>query len=342
MSASSKANQTPKGSEPSARKRLLYFAAFGGVVIAIVVGAAALMLGDLFGRWNSGTLREPKGLAQGVQVAPFLSLNDTRLFPYGIAPSGEAGAFYLSLFGGSAVRQVSADGTMRFFAQLQAPGALAFSGGALYVIDYNEVGALTSGSLKRIAADGTLSNVSESPVARGLPLFAGLVADRSGHLYLTHPENGSVWRITEDGTATLFWGAPQVANTRPSTTALAYDRLSNALIVADSANGTLYRLTIGETAESEMIYRQQGFDPRALAVDASGRVLVAAWQGDNGFLYRLEADGKLVALADGFRQPTSILYREGTAYVVSSGTFGLIGGVEVAPPFRVDAVTLPE
>lgn len=340
MSASPKTGQAPERSEPSAARRVLYFVIFGAVVIAIVVGAAALLLGDLFGRWNSSPLREPKALAEGVEIVPFLSLNDSRIFPYGIA-YGE-GEFYLSLFGGNAVRRITPEGTMRFMAQLDAPAALAYLRNTVYVIDYNQVGAFSSGALKAIAADGSLRSVSESPAARGLPLFAGLAADPQGLLYLSHPENGSIWQITLGGTATLLWTAPQVANTRPSPTGLAYNRWDESLFVADSGTGSLYRLVMTESGvESQLLYRQQGFDPRALTIDRQGRLFVAAWQGDNGTLYRYsEADG-LVALAEGFRQPTSIVAVENTVYVVNSGTFGLIGGVEVRPPFRVDAVRLP-
>jgi sugar lactone lactonase YvrE len=341
VSASSKTDRAAERGEPSAARRVLYFVIFGAVVIGIIVAAAALLLGDLFGRWNSSPLREPKALATDVTIAPFLSLNDNRIFPYGIAYGN--GEFYVSLFGGNAVRKVTADGAMRFVAQLDAPAALAFSGNTLYVLDYNQVGAYGSGALKAIAADGTLRNVSDSPAARGLPLFAGLTADKQGNLYLSHPENGTVWRIAPDGAATLFWTAPQVASARPSLTGLAYDRWDDSIIVADSGTGSLYKLiTTASGVESQLLYRQQGFDPRALAVDLASRVLIAAWQGDNGTLYRLDATDGLVALAEGFRQPTSVIVVENTAYVVSSGTFGLIGGVEVKPPFRVDAVQLPD
>ncbi|MFQ3536766.1 MAG: hypothetical protein SNJ58_12910 [Aggregatilineales bacterium] len=340
MNVSPKTKQAPERSEPSPARRILYFIIFGAVVIGIVVGAAALLLGDLFGRWNSSPLREPKALAQGVEIVPFLSLNDERIFPYSIAYGD--GEFYLSLLGGNAVRKVTAEGAMRFVAQLQAPGALVYDQKTLYVIDYNQVGAYSTGALKAIAQDGTLRNISDSPSTRGLPLFAGLAVGR-GMLYLSHPENGTIWRITPEGSATLFWTAPQVANTRPSPTGLAYDRWNDSLIVADSATGSIYRLiTTDRGVESKLLYRQQGFDPRALAVDLQSRVLIAAWQGDNGALYRLDEANGLVALVEGFRQPTSVIIVEGSAYVVSSGTFGLIGGVEVKPPFRVDAVRLPD
>ncbi len=341
MSAPSKTDQASERGEPSAARRILYFVIFGAVVIGIVVGAAALLLGDLFGRWNSSPLREPKALAQGVTIAPFLSLNDERIFPYGIAYAD--GEFYLSLLGGNAVRKVTPEGAMRFMAQLDAPGALAYSRGKLYVIDYNQVGAFGTGALKVIAADGTLSNVGDSPSLRGLPLFAALAADGQGTVYLSHPENGSVWRITPDGRATLFWTASSVANARPSPTGLVYDPRSDSVIVADSGTGSLYRLIETETGvEGQLLYRQQGFDPRALALDRQGRLLVAVWQGDNGSLYRFDEANGLVALAEGFRQPTGVVVVDNSAYVVSSGAFGLIGGVEVKPPFRVDAVRLPD
>ncbi|MCS6871990.1 MAG: hypothetical protein RML95_14285 [Anaerolineae bacterium] len=340
MSASSKIKQAPEQGEPSAARRILYFLAFSAVVAGIVVGAALLLLNDLFGRWNSSPLREPKALAEGAEIVPFLSLNDKRIFPYGIAYGN--GEFYLSLFGGNAVRRVTTDGVMRFMAQLNAPAALAYSRETLYVLDYNQVGAFSTGALKAIAADGTLRNVSESPSARNLPLFAGITADQNGAVYLSHPENGTIWRVTPDGTATLLWTAPPVGNSRPSPTGIAHNRWDDSLIVADSGTGAVYRLSMTESGvESQLLYRQQGFDPRAVAVDVQGRVLIAAWQGDNGTLYRLDEANGLVALAEGFRQPTSVVVVNDMAYVVSSGAFGLIGGVEVQPPFRVDAVRLP-
>lgn len=337
---STKTDSAAERGEPSAARRVLYFVIFGAVVVGIVVAAAALLLGDLFGRWNSSPLREPKALAPKVTIRPFLSLGDERIFPYGLAYAD--GEFYLSLLGGSAVRRVTPDGAMRFMAQLDAPAALAYSRRTLYVLDYSQVGAYGTGTLKAIAMDGTLRSVSDSPAVRNLPLFAGLAADAYGNVYLTHPENGTVWHITGDGNATLLWTAPSVANARPSLTGIAYDSENEAIIVADSGTGSLYRLSMAASGvQSELLYRQQGFDPRALAIDGAGRILIAAWQGDNGTLYRLSESEGLVALAEGFRQPTSVLVVDETAYVVSSGTFGLIGGVEAKPPFRVDAISLP-
>lgn len=327
--------------EPSARKRIAYFLIFG-LIVAVIVGATVLFIyNDIVGRLNA-----PRGaakpIATNVTIAPFISFNEPRTFPMGLAaaPNGD---WYLSLMGAASIRSISADGGQnRFFAQATAPGAIALApDGFLYVIDYSAADSRALGKLKRYAPDGGSVFWGDALNLRGLPLLATLAIDAAGNVYVSHPDTGEVWRVDPNGIATAWWSMPPLREIRALPVGLAYDATQNRLIVTDAGTGTVYSVLLGsETPKGDVLYRQFGADIRAAALDDSGRVLLAIWKNENGQLARLELDGQLTLLAEGFRAPTSLHYAAGKIYIVNSDAPGLIGQIATNPPYTVDVVTL--
>ena len=247
------------------------------------------------------------------------------------------------MLGTGAVDRVSADGTRANFQHLTAPGAIARGAdGSLYVIDYQAADSRTYGLLKRIAPDGRISYFGEALNDRRLPLLAQLAVDAAGNVYVSYASSAEVWRVTPDGVAAAWWTVPPVGGVAGQPVGLAYDALKNALLVADPGTGSIYRLAVGTDAPSaETLFRQAGLDLRTLAVDAAGRVFVAHWIGDNGVLSRLEPDGTLITLADGFRAPVAILARADALYVANSALPAMLTRVGDEPPFTVSRVLLP-
>ena len=96
------------------------------------------------------------------------------------------------------------------------------------------------------------------------------------------------------------------------------------------------------------MFRQSDMDIQGIALDDQGRLLMAVWQGDNGQLIRLETNGAQTILADGFRAPMAIVYRDNKVYVANSDLLGvappILGFIpsplKAVPPFTVDVVDI--
>ncbi|MCC7208091.1 MAG: hypothetical protein IT323_12350, partial [Anaerolineae bacterium] len=117
------------------RKRLLYFAVFALIILAIVGGTVLLVWNDIQSRLETPA-REPVARAEGVRVSTFVSYDVKRAFPTGLAEDGDGGLI-VTLLGTGAVDRVTDDGQRANFQQLTAPGAIAQGpDGMLYVVDY--------------------------------------------------------------------------------------------------------------------------------------------------------------------------------------------------------------
>lgn len=324
------------------RRRILVIVLVGLAAILIVIVTLVLAFGDLASRLR-GTRHESRAVAEGVSVAPFLSLDEPRLFPTGLAAAPD-GSLYVSLFGAGAIQHVTPDGEATLFRSVTAPGALvATADGTLYVMDYQAADWRSAGTLQRILPDGETSAFGIGLPADGFPLLAQLTLDGEDNVYVSHPGTGEVWRVTPEGYASLWWRIPPLSGAQAQPTGLAYDRESNALLVADAGTGSVYRLRLeAETPVGELLHRQVGLALHGLSIDEEGRTLLAYWDHDRGVLARLEQDGTLVTLADYFRAPTAVLFRDNRVYVANSDLWGLVNEGSAQPPFTVDVVDVPE
>ncbi len=331
------------------RRIVLFFLAFG-FAVAVIIGLTALLI------YNSAVRprRDSKAVLAGVTVKPFVTLPNDNLFPMGLAAAPD-GTLYVTLFGTGAVMQVDAQGNATTWAatksQFRASGALAFGADrTIFVVDYSTTDPRAAvGTLRRVTADGKTAAFGVTPTGQplALPLFSQMVFAPNGNLYITDPASARVWQIAPDGSGTIWWTAPALGNTHAQPTGIAYDLTHNALIIGDAGTGSVYRLSLdGPTGNPLVLYRQSGADVQSVAVDGEGRVLISIWDHDNGQLARLESDGRLTMLADNFRAPTAILYRENKVYVANSDLLGLVpplfgvipSPLRAKPPFTVDVV----
>ncbi len=340
---------------PPIKRLILFFLAFGAAIAAII-GLTAILIYNSY----SAPRHDARPIAAGVTVAPFVTLSGENLFPMGLAAAPD-GTFYLTLFGTGAVMKVDAKGVATPW---PVPNGAVTAGGAitvgpdnaLYVIDFSSTNPRQStGILRRITMDSSGAKVTTfgvSPNGKMLSLFAQLAFDSAGSLFVTNPSSSEVWKFSSSGSGAVWWTAPSVGNDRSQPTALAYDPFHDALIVGDAGTGSVYRMSLAPNASGNgplLLYRQTGLEVQGVAVDDQGRVLIVVWAHDNGQLMRLETNGSLTMLADGFRAPTAVVYRNSKAYIVSSDMLGLVpplffgllpSPLRARPPFTVDVVDL--
>jgi uncharacterized repeat protein (TIGR03803 family) len=325
-------------------RRIAFFVGFAVVILAIIG-----LTGYLIYRSIIRPRHDAKAEAAGVTVSAFVNFPDDKVFPDGLAVAPD-GTLYLTTYGTGQLYKVDSTGKfMPFIAdktKLTAPGAVAVaSDGTVYVLDFIN-GLNGVGLVKKVAPDGSVTALSGADNA-DISLLGTLALDGANNVYVTTGAAG-VWRFTPDGTGTLWWAAPSATDTPAKTTGLAYDSAHKALLVGDSGSGTIYRVDVASKT-STTLYQKADFNVQAIALDDQGRPLIANWVHDSAEFSRLESDGTLVLLADGFRAPTAIAVEQGKAYVVNSDITGLVApdlfGVlpsplRAKPPFTVDVVTL--
>jgi len=349
----------PTAPQPAPDKRrpvgrlILFFATFIAAIL-IIVGLTGLLIYNSF----NTPRHEAKAVAGGVTVAPFVSLPEENSFPMGLTENPDGG-FYLTLFGTGAILRVDAQGKPSPLiaprTQIQAGGSIIVAPDkSLYVVDFFPTDPRqATGALKHISPAGDkVTTYGVMPGSKTLSLYAQLAFDAKGSLYITNPSTAEIWRVDPTGTGAVWWTAPSIGNTRAQPIGLAYDASRNALVVGDAGTGTVYRVAIadnGAAGNSSVLYRQTGMLVQGLALDNQNRALLLVWLHDTGQLLRLEDNGSANVMAEGFRWPTGIVYRDNKAYVVNSDVIGLVpplffglipSPLRAKPPFTVDVIDL--
>ena len=329
---------------------ILFVLAMTGAIVTITALTVFLIYNSL-----KAPRHDAKAASLGITVTTYLSFPEDNIYPIGLALAPD-GSFYLTQFGTGALLKADLQGKVTPVntanTSIKAPGSVAVAAdGSIYVVDYSSSNPNKSvGTLKRIAADGSVILLN-TPNGKALSLFAQLAFDAAGNLYVTSPSTAEIWRFDPSGSGRVWWAVPPLGSVASQPTGIAFDSAKQALIVGDAGTGTIYQVSIGAdgtAGNSVVLHRENDLEVQGVAIDERGRILFTDWQHDNGRLSRLESDGKLTLLADGFRAPTALVYRDSKAYVVNSDLLGLaqvLGGsvpspLKARPPFTIDVVSI--
>ena len=325
--------------------RFKRFLVIGGVlIVALVITAitASLIINAL-----SGTRHIGSGVANGVQVVPAITLPNDNVFPVGIARAAD-GTLIFTEFGLAQINKLAADGKVTPWLTskdgITAPGALISApDSSYYLLDFSSAKPGSSaGVIKRITADGKVSLLSDKGTNAGLSFLSQMALDPQGNLYVTFTVTGEVWRYAPNGQVTTWVKLAAVNTTAAEPTGIAYDAANKALIVADGATGTIYRVPFnpdGSAGAPNVLYRDATLAFQGVTFDDKGRLLLLAWLHDDGQLAQLDASGKYILLAQSFRDPSTLLATADKVYVVNSDIPGLIPLLHAKPPFTIDVVT---
>ena len=181
----------------------------------------------------------------------------------------------------------------------QPNGVSSTSAGIVYVAD------TANATIRKIAADGTVTTFAGSTGTRGntdgtgtaatFSYPVGVAQDSSGNVYVADATNHSIRKITSAGVVTTFAGGAGISGTTDGTgtaarfnypTGVTVDS-SNNLYVADTTNNTIRKITsagvvttlaglAGISGSSDGTGNAALFNtPGGLAVDSSGNLFVA-------------------------------------------------------------------
>jgi gluconolactonase len=175
----------------------------------------------------------------------------------------------------------------------------------------------------------------------------GVVFDRGGHAYISDTQNGTVYRVTSDGSATVWakTGAPNGHKILPDGTHLVCDGSQHAVLRLDAAGKVL------DKASSECDGKPLRA-PNDLSLDPKGGFYFTdpGGSGDKnpiGTVHYVDPKGKTHLVAEGLAFPNGVVLRPGgkTLLIGESG-FNRVLIYDVLSPGKVGPMkvfaTLPE
>jgi uncharacterized repeat protein (TIGR01451 family) len=248
------------------------------------------------------------------------SLNQNR----GVAVDA-AGNLYIADTGNSAIRRVTAGGTITTVAgagaQLNSPYGLAVdAAGNLYIADFgnNNIRKMAGGAMSTIAGTGGSGYSGDGGAATSARLSSpfGVAVDASGDIYIADSANNVVRKVaggiitTVAGTGARGYsgdGGPATAARLASPYSVAVDA-AGVLYIADdrtntirkvAADGTITTIagnhTAGYSGDGGPATSAQIYDPRGVALGPGGVVYIA--DTSNNRIRAVAADGTITTVA---------------------------------------------
>ena len=341
-------------SKPSSSTRLR---ALLGMALFLVVGAL-VVIGITLWVIGSPPRSQAVALLEGISAAEFAALPDDDAYPAAVALASD-GTLYTGSYQTGALWTVDADGNVR-----EISGARQLIGSVtgldvgpddtLYILD--RISALEAKGAKVWRyTDGDLGLLFTLPdmPARGF-LPDDIAVDGAGRIYISD-RVGHLLAYDADGQSLAaddqpyWWQLP--CATGCEATGLAYDEGRDAILVADAATDSMYRIKLADGAPggSERIYTgvqaggnggqagEYGID--GIDIAPSGDIYLALLAQNR--VARLDGQ-QLTMLAKDFRGASDLVYdatRE-RLIVTNWNQFSLGFGTRPQLPFALDALEL--
>lgn len=314
------------------------------ILLVVVCGFVVFLIRDSFDERS-----EPRAVLDGADVHSLVELNDEDAYPKAITV-GADGNLYVSGYCSGKIWQITPEGDLTTWydgAQIGAASGIAFTAnGDLYVADRGDCDPRNgTASLKRISADGQTVETIAGVGRDDLPNF--MTVDKTDTVFFTDNQNGAIYSIDAEGTMQTWWDMPETDDQEPLPTGIAYDAITDTLLIAETNSGSIFRVQFDSNRQplmpQETIYQNDDRELDGLTLDEAGNVVVTLI---NVHKVARIMDGTAIIIAEDFRQPSDVVYLNNALYVTN------FDGVSLAPiisffvspslPFTVDVVELPE
>lgn len=308
--------------------------------VAIATVCAAAATGGALSARPESAAAEPCG-PQPAVLASFVSGQD---IPESVT-TDEAGNIYVSV--GSTVQVRAPGGSFGVLGTLPLPiAALGVKVGPDGCV-YNASTSLTAepgAFVWRVCGPGDVEAFAELDHA-GAP--NDLAFDDDGSLFVTDPLLGQIWKIDEDGAASVFLQHPLLAG-NPADPALifrqigvngiAFDQRHRFLYVSNTDAGSVLRIDMSRATPVPVVFAQdarlRGAD--GLAFDRSGDLLVAVNAQDT--VLSVDRRGRISTVASGglLDAPSSVVFgatrRDKHSLYLTSSAFSRTLGLQPGTP----------
>jgi sugar lactone lactonase YvrE len=320
------------------QRRLVFFLIFGGGLLLLLAITLLLVSQSL----NSGQRVVSVALVPDVTVRPFAALPGDDAYPSAVAVASD-GTVYTGSFATGAVWTITPQGDAHEIPGTRdaigaVMGLAVMPDGTLLVVDQVDTDPLSAGGQVVRVRDDEITVFADV----GFVAPNDLAIDAQGRVYVSDSGTNQVWRFDADGAnGTIWWVSPVQGDVQPAVTGLAYDPVSDAIIVTDPELNDVYRVPVADTAVSEVIYHHgdrsnpPGFD--GVTVTPDGAIYVAAL-GQNG-VARVD-DGRLDYIAGLFRGSSDVEFGAPNRLYVTNFDQAAIVIPVVRPqlPFALDVI----
>lgn len=322
----------------------------------VMVGALVIVL---ITWWVVGSAPRSSAtvIDESVTVNEYITLPDEDSYPAALAITNE-GTLYTGSYKTGAIWSITSDGVITEIAETRdrigaVSGLDIASDGALIILDRIDALETLGATIWRYAND-ELSLIVKIPNDKtiGVMLPDDIVVDNAGFIYVTDRNPARIWRYTADGINQGVWWTPVTAsddNNNPhSPTGLAYDAVNDAVLITDSEQDAIYRVSATSADLSEALVNTEllyvdspanGYSMDGITVTSSEEIYVALLGWNR--VARL-VDHELVMLARDFRGSSDVAYDadKDALFVTNWNQFSLGFGTSPQLPFALDIIDL--
>jgi DNA-binding beta-propeller fold protein YncE len=332
---------------PPMQRRIAFWGIIAGGVLALVVITVWL----IFTTINSQDNRVSVSLLDGVTVKEYAQLPGDDAYPEAVAVNPLTDTVLAGSFKTGTIWSINGDGNVTEIpgshGAIGAVSGLAVGAdGSVYIVDQVDADPRTSGGdLKKLSPDGTIDPFAGIADGQGFLTPDDVTVDLAGNVYVSDRGRDEVWRFDPDGSGGIaWWKSPEIAGAKEyAPTGLAYDPANNAVLITDSSNNIIYRVSL-DGADTEVVY-QHGTRPDAppfdgITVTPDGIIYVAALARDG--IARVDGDN-LTYVAGLFRGSSDVDYAPAAnALFVTNFDSGalVVPGLSPRLPFTIDEVIL--
>jgi DNA-binding beta-propeller fold protein YncE len=329
------------------------------IFVFMVVGALLLLGGVTFflitATLNSSPRQTGQGLLETVTVAQLAALPDNDAYPSTVA-AGSDSTVYTASFATGAVWAISPDGatvteipnTRDRFDGVTALAVRADN--TLLAVAFTANGENGVWAIYAVTATGEITEFGRVTDAQGFVSPFDITLDRDGGVYVVDRSRADIWRWEPSGGAGELWwsmltppdNAAEGNVERPAPTGIAYDALTDSLLVTDPDANTVIRI-MRDRSGSQIVFRSadERFPPGldGIAVAPDGTIYVTAL--DQKGVARIAPEStELAYIAGNFRGPSDLaILPDGRLVVANFDSAALVQpGIQPQLPFALDVI----
>ncbi|MEO8610438.1 MAG: SMP-30/gluconolactonase/LRE family protein [Chloroflexota bacterium] len=282
------------------------------------------------------------------------------LFPEGIAWDATGKRFFLSSLSGQGITAVADDGTTTPFASAEngmaAVGLEVDEANNRLLVDYSDAAVFSDPNAKGAAALGIydletadlINLVDLSSLYDGRHFANDVTVDEDGNAYVTDSFSPAIYKVTPDGTASIFVQDDQLGNPNFGLNGIVYNS-DGYLLASVGGTASLWKIPVDDPTKLSQVQLSEPFGADGMFLDDDGNLIaVAAFSASDGTQHQevvsvSSDDDWATATIDKrleSQDATTVAIRDGLPYVI----YAQLGKQGTNPPpasFEIGRIDFP-